>query len=183
MTRFARAKWIWVENNSIPDTYGEFYDDFIWNEGVVNCLLSCDSDYTLFVNGTFVASNQYGDYEWYKVYDTIDITKYLQKGKNAIAVLVWHFGMDSQRYLKADAGLIFEVQANDKVLLASSENTRARYSKAYKHSLQKLITSQLGFSFCYDATQEDAWTISGDGFHAAVTVDKKCTFVKRPIKN
>jgi len=182
MTRFARAKWIWVENNSIPDTYGEFYDDFIWNEGVVNCLLSCDSDYTLFVNGTFVASNQYGDYEWYKVYDTIDITKYLQKGKNAIAVLVWHFGMDSQRYLKADAGLIFEVQANDKVLLASSENTRARYSKAYKHSLQKLITSQLGFSFCYDATQEDAWTISGDGFHAAVTVDKKCTFVKRPIK-
>ncbi len=182
MKSFTRAKWIWVENKSIPDTYGEFYDEFIWNEGDVKCSLSCDSDYTLFVNGIFVASNQYGDYEWYKVYDTIDITKYLQKGKNAIAVLVWHFGVDSQRYLKASAGLIFEVQANDEVLLASSENTRARYSKAYKHSLQKSITRQLGFSFCYDATQEDAWTISGDGFHAAVIVDKKCSFVKRPIK-
>ena len=93
----------------------------------------------------------------------IDITKYLRQGKNTIAVLVWHFGVDSQRCMKVQAGLIFEVENDGKVLLASGENTRARYSKTYKQGLQKSITPQLGFSFYYDATTEDNWTISGNG--------------------
>ncbi len=161
------AKWIWVENDSKPDTYGEFYDEFTWNEGDVSCLLSCDGDYTLFVNGVYVASNQYGDYEWYKSYDVVDVTKYLKKGKNAVAILVWHFGTDTQRYIKASAGLIFELQSQGKVLLASGRGTRARYSKAYKQGLQKSITHQMGYSFFYDATQEDDWKVSENGFHSA----------------
>ena len=95
MGNFKLAKWIWVENDCKPDTYGEFYDEFQWEKGDVNCLLSCDGDYQLYINGQCVASNQYGDYEWYKSYDSIDITPYLKKGKNSIAVLVWHFGTDS----------------------------------------------------------------------------------------
>ena len=138
-----------MEKDSQPDTYGEFFDEFTWEEGDVHCLLSCDGDYTLYINGQYVASNQYGDYEWYKSYDSIDITHFLKKGKNSIAVLVWHFGTDSQRYIKAQAGLIFELQSNGKVLLASGENTLARYSKTYKQGVQKLVTRQLDFSFAY----------------------------------
>lgn len=182
MGKFKLAKWIWIEKESKPDTYGEFYDEFQWEEGVVNCLLSCDGDYTLFINGEYVASNQYGDYEWYKSYDKVDITPYLKKGKNSIAVLVWHFGTDSQRYKKAKAGLIFELQSNSKVLLASDENTLARYSKAYKQGVQKLVTRQLGFSFAYDATKEDGWKTTGEGLQPAVLVEKNCSFVERPIK-
>ena len=118
---FTFARWIWVENESKIDTFGEFYDELIWTEGQADCLISCDGDYTLFVNGQYVASNQYGDFEWYKSYDKIDITSYLKEGKNSVAVLVWHFGWDSQRYLKARAGLIFEVKVQGEVLLASGE--------------------------------------------------------------
>ena len=182
MQIFKLAKWIWVEMNSLPDTYGEFYDEFVWEEGNVNCLLSCDGDYTLYINGKYAASNQYGDYEWYKSYDKIDVTSYLKKGKNSIAILVWHFGTDSQRYIKAQAGLIFELQSNDKVVLASGEHTRARYSAAYKQDAKKLVTRQLGFSFAYDATKEDAWKTTGKGFQSAVLVEKNCSFVERPIK-
>ena len=182
ITMLSESKWIWVDEKSAPDTYGEFYDEFQWEEGVINCLLSCDGDYTLFINGEYVASNQYGDYEWYKSYDKIDITPYLKKGKNSIAVLVWHFGTDSQRYIKAKAGLIFELQSNGKVLLASDENTLARYSKAYKQGVQKLVTRQLGFSFAYDATQEDDWKTTGTGLYPAVLVDKNCSLVERPTK-
>lgn len=182
ITMLSESKWIWVDEKSAPDTYGEFYDEFQWEEGVINCLLSCDGDYTLFINGEYVASNQYGDYEWYKSYDKIDITPYLKKGKNSIAVLVWHFGTDSQRYIKAKAGLIFELQSNGKVLLASDENTLARYSKAYKQGVQKLVTQQLGFSFAYDATQEDDWKTTGTGLYPAVLVDKNCSLVERPTK-
>lgn len=176
------VKWIWVEKESKPDTYGEFYDEFIWGEDEINCLLSCDGDYTLYINGQYVASNQYGDFEWYKSYDNIDITPFLKKGKNSIAVLVWHFGTDSQRYIKAKAGLIFELQSNGKVLLASDENTLARYSKAYKQGAKKLVTRQLGFSFAYDATQEDAWKTTGKGLQSATLVEKNCSFIERPIK-
>jgi hypothetical protein len=179
---FSKAKWIWVKNESKPDTYGEFYDEFVWGEGEINCLLSCDGDYTLYINGKYVASNQYGDYEWYKSYDNIDITPFLKKGKNSIAILVWHFGTDSQRYIKAQAGLMFELQSNGEALLASGENTRARYSAVYKQGTRTLVTRQLGFSFAYDATKEDDWKITGKGFHSAVLVEKNCSFVERPIR-
>lgn len=177
---FQTAKWIWVEKTSKPDTFGEFYDEFIWEEGGVKCLLSCDGDYTLFVNGRYVASNQYGDFEWYKAYDTVDITPYLRKGNNAVAVLVWHFGADTQRSMWAQAGLIFEVQAGANVLMASGETTRARYSKAYLQGRQKQVTRQLGVSFAYDATQEDEWLTTGEGFVSAVTVEKNCNLLPRP---
>lgn len=180
--KFTTARWIWVEKDSKPDTYGEFYDEFLWEGEETDCLLSCDGDYTLFINGNYVASNQYGDYEWYKSYDTVNITRYLKKGKNSIAVLVWHFGRDSQRYIHANAGLIFEVKSQGRVLLASGENTRARYSKTYKQGLQKLVTRQLGFSFAYDAMQEDMWTVSGNGFSLATAVEKNCTFIPRPVQ-
>ena len=182
MEIFKQAKWIWVDEKSAPDTYSEFYDEFVWDGGNVNCLLSCDGDYTLYINGQYVASNQYGDYEWYKSYDSIDITPFLMKGKNSIAVLVWHFGTDSQRYIKAKAGLIFELQSNGEVVFACGENTRTRYSKAYKQGAQKLVTRQLGFSFAYDATQEDDWKITGKGLQSAVLVDKNCSFIERPIE-
>lgn len=179
---FTKGCWIWVDKASETDSYGEFYDEFIWQKGKTECLLSCDGDYTLFVNGQYVASNQYGDFEWYKSYDQVDITSYLKEGKNSVAVLVWHFGWDSQRYLKACAGLIFEVKVQGEVLLASGERTRARYSKTYRHGMKKLVTRQLGFSFAYDATQEDNWMTTGEGFTPAVIVKKNCVFVERPAK-
>lgn len=30
---FKTAKWIWVEKESKPDTYGEFFDMFFWENG------------------------------------------------------------------------------------------------------------------------------------------------------
>lgn len=179
---FVKACWIWVNKDGTPDVYGEFYNEFIWEEDDVDCLLSCDGDYTLYINGQYVASNQYGDYEWYKSYDRIDITPYLKKGKNSIAALVWYFGADSQRYIKAQAGLIFELQSNGEVVLASGENTQARYSVAYKQGVQKLVTRQLGFSFAYDATKEDDWKTTGNGFQKAVLINKDYSFIERPIQ-
>ena len=177
---FEGARWIWVEQNGKPDTFGEFYDEFLWEEGKVNCLLSCDGDYTLFINGEYVSSNQYGDFEWYKSYDTVDITPYLKKGKNSFAVLVWYFGIDTQRSIKAQAGLIFEVKMGGKTLLVSGENTKARYSKAYRQGMQKKVTRQLGVSFAYDATKEDGWLLNGQDCNFAVLVEKNCNFIPRP---
>ena len=179
--QFCNAKWIWVDNNFSPDSYGEFYSEFNWNGGDVNCLLSCDSDYTLFINGKYAYSNQYGDFEWYKSVDSLNIAPFLKKGKNSIAIVVWYFGINTQRYLKANPGLIFEIFEDNESLVASCEKTLSRYSTTYKNGAQKIITCQLGFSFCFNATKEDGWHVSGNGFTPSVLVDKNCNFVLRPI--
>ena len=67
-------------------------------------------------------------------------------------------------------------------MLASGENTQARYRVAYKQGVQKLVTRQLGFSFAYDATKEDDWKTTGNGFQKAVLINKDYSFIERPIQ-
>lgn len=135
MQVFEGAKWIWLHNEKSRDEYGEFFAVFNSEKENAVCRISCDGDYTLFINGSAAGSNQYGDFEHYKIYDEIDISRYLQKGKNAIAILVWHYGDDFQRYKTAQAGLIFEICRNEQVLLASDERVHCRQSRAYKSGL------------------------------------------------
>ena len=183
MKVFEFSEWIWIKKECSVDEYGEFFVTFDATKNPTNFRISCDGDYTLFVNGKYVASNQYGDYEHYKIYDEIDITRYLNDGKNTFAVLVWHFGEDSQRYISSRAGVIFEIAQGEEILVRSDETVLCRKSKAYLNGYGKKITTQLGLSFLYDATREDGW-INGElqGFGPAVCVEKKCAFYSRPIK-
>ena len=108
---FSQSQWIWCECEPQADSYAEFCEKITLNKrGKTVCRLSCDSDYALYVNGTFVASNQYADFEYYKIYDEIDITDYLNDGDNILAFEVWYFGVDSQKYVAAKAGLIYEIE-------------------------------------------------------------------------
>lgn len=179
---FEHAHFIWPAGLSGEDSYAEFLTSFEAPEEKAVCRISCDGDYTLFLNGEAVGCNQYGDFEYYKIYDDIDLSPYLKKGKNTLGVLVWHFGSPNQRYRPAAPGLIFEVRAGRRILTFSDDSTPARQSRAYASGRKKKITSQLGYSFYYDAGKEDSW-LSGkaDGFAPAVKVSKNCVFYPRPI--
>ena len=177
---FKKAKWIWLSKNAQVNEYAEFFQKFHWSKGKALCRLSCDSDYTLFVNGKFVSSNQYGDFEHYKSVDEIDITPYLQEGENALGILVWHWGIHLSRYYLAQAGLIFEITQEHDCLTYSDENTLCRQSLAYKSGYEKTISPQLGFSFFYDSNLEDDWALTGKGCQKAQLIEKNCTFVCRP---
>ena len=174
---FKSSKWIWISKCDGVDEYGEFSCRFDARKVGTVCRVSCDGDYTLLINGAYVASNQYGDYEHYKIFDEIDISGYLREGANDLFLLVWHFGADSQRYQKAKAGVIFEIEQAGKILLASDERILCRQSPTYVSGNCKPITSQLGFSFFYDATREN----EGE-WQAAVAVDKDCCLYLRPTK-
>ena len=178
---FENSKWIWIEKTSDKNTYGEFFSTFKATNGAkIN--ISCDGDYTLFVNGKYVASNQYGDYEHYKIYDTLDISEYLNDGENKIAILVWHFGEGNSRYILSTPGLIFEIYDQNGLILSSDENVLSRKSRTYKSGEIARISPQLGFGFEYDSTNEDGFPNSlGDGFSKSQLIDKKCEFYSRPF--
>lgn len=182
MNGFKEGKWIWTSEDHGENTHIEFIDSFVCNEVKKTVFrISCDSDYTLYINGRFVESNQYGGYEHFKIYDELDVTEYIRAGKNTLAIKVWYFGRESSRYSPAAAGLVFEVECGCDICASSGTSTICRKSRAYAEGMDKIVTSQLGFSFRYDATKEDDWVNgNGEGFVSAVCVDKNCDMFPRP---
>lgn len=185
MKVFETAKWIWdVPNTQNKDEYVEFFKRIELNTGKKTVMrISCDGDYTLFINGKYVESNQYGDFEHYKIYDELDISEFIKDGENDFAVLVWHSGYNSSRYIVGVPGLIYEVLQGGKVCAVSDTDTLCRKSLAYKNGYEKIITYQLGYSFLYDATKEDDWTRGdGENFVPSAIQNKSTVFYARPNK-
>ncbi len=176
MSAFKTAKWIWYTSEAVPDSYGDFKDSFNYSGENAVCNISVDGDYELYINGEFVASNQYGDFEHYKIYDAIDISDFLKHGENEIYILVWHLGINSSRYRFAPAGLLYEILLDGVPVAASNTDTAARKNPNYRSNYGKMITGQLGQSFLYDASAPETC------YGSSVIVEKHCNMYVRPIK-
>ena len=177
---FSKSKWIWLAEGETEDQYVEFTDTVVYDgSSKVSIALSVDSNYTLYVNGNLVDAGQYADFEHYKIYDTVELTPFLQAGENRLLILAYHSGYkNGSRYQYGKAGLIFEVQNEQGELLSySSPSTLSRPSPAYVSGRCVLVTSQLGYTFLYDANKEN----EGD-FVPSATVEKPYALFPRPIK-
>ncbi len=182
MSIFNKAKWIWFSADESNDEYGDFFNTLKYVDGNALLRISCDGDYTLYINGVYAASNQYGDFEHYKIYDEIDISSFLKLGENTLSVTVWHHGTSTSRYAYGRAGVIFEVISGGELILSSGEGTLARKNPAYSSGRCKLITAQLGYGFAYDANYDDGALFTGEGFVRAVEINKQCVLYPRPNK-
>ena len=127
----------------------------------------------VYLNGKLCAFGQYADFPYDKVYDTVDITDLCKRGINKLAVIVWYYGIDTiLGYYPGKAALCYTVTNGEYALAKSSEETLSRISTAYISHRQKILTSQLGYSYKYDMTAEDEWK-NGElvGFAKSVTVE------------
>ena len=129
---FENSSWIWASSCPERDEYAEFKEDFIFEGNDLNLRISADSDYAVYVNGVYVTSGQYGDFEYWKIADEIALTPFCKRGSNTLAVVVWYWGeKDLSVYRPGKAGVIYELfGAADKVLLSSGQQTRSRISLA-----------------------------------------------------
>ena len=172
---FEKAKWIWIFDGNGADQYAEFFDTVTYSGDAI-LKISCDSDYAVFLNGKYVASGQYGDFEHYKIYDEIDLSEMLTEGDNALKILAYHTGAATSRYRPAKAGLLYEVTAGDTVIAYSREGVPSRKSPNYRSGLCRFLSVQLGFTFEYDSTAEET------NLTPSVEVEKYCRLLPRPIK-
>lgn len=151
--RLPQTKRIWLNAEKQVNSYAEFKAAFFGHASAPLTLnIACDSVYAAFVNGQLVAFSGCGDYPWYKLYDSIEIPQ--TSGENELVIQVWYFGEDSQTYLNAEPGLMFELLQGENVLLHSSKAVFSRRMTQYQSDVSR-ITSQLGFSFRYDSTVEN----------------------------
>lgn len=203
-------KWIWAENEH-PNQYVEFVREFaVPDPGKASepvdspvqgkaperddrardaetpeyrMRISADTEYVVWLNGSFVANGQYGDFPYYKVYDEIDVTGFIRKGTNRLAVLAWHMGMDTLMHYKKRAGIWFEVlDCEGNKLVQSGPDTGCRISRAYRQDISYKITSQLGYAWGYDCGREDNWKeAEAEGFAPAVQWEDSERLYPRPV--
>lgn len=179
---FEKSSVIWYGKEFSENSYGEFKTNIVYNGGKLSVRLSVCGDYVLFVNGKYVASNQYGDFDHYKIYDDIDITSEAISGNNTICFLVWYFGKTGMRYFTETPGLIYEVLCDGEIVDASSEATLSRQSRAYKTGFERMLSSQLGYSFLYNSNLEDNWLTEDTGdFSKSYFTKKTYNYFARPI--
>ena len=158
MEIFEKAKWIWAKEGAKPDEYAEFIDEIYFSGKKAELCISSDSNYTVYINGTLAAFGQYVDFPYKKVYDRIDVSRYIRHGKNVIAIRVWYYGIDTtSTYYPGKAALLYSLFADGVLVSHSSENTLSRIAPTFVHHKAKSITPQLGLTFEYDAKKADAW--------------------------
>lgn len=149
------ATKIWNEDPHGVDMYLDFKDTFsVTEQGKVTLRLSCDSIFTVALNGEQVGFGSCLNFPDRKEYCSFDLTKSV-KSQNELQVTVWHQGIDSQTYVNDDAYLAFEIVQNGKSLLTSGENTQCRVNNHFRQGYAKTITEQMGLSFYYDTTAEE----------------------------
>lgn len=177
------AKWIWLKEEQSVDSHAQFFVPLSFSGENTEIRLSANSDYTLYVNGAFVSCNQYRDFPYYKVYDSIDITKYLTKGNNVIAIEVWFYGAPNFSYYSANAGLWYELYKDGKKIGESNENTLSRLNPAYQNGLKRKISPQIGWTYHFIAPNEDTWkTELCEGFEKSSLVEGIFQPIPRPIE-
>ncbi len=150
--------------------------------------ISADDYYKLYINGTFVTQGPAPSYNFCYYYNEIDISKYLQKGENTIAVHSYYQGLINRVWVSGDLRhmLICEISNADDIILATDDTWKTAI-----HSGFYICGENLGYdtAFCegYDAncTEANFEQINYDDSNWQTTCYKQnCyyKFVKQPTK-
>jgi len=130
------AQWIGPEDGGAENLWLSYRKNFDLSDkpDSAPAQIAVDSKYWLWVNGKMAVREgglKRGPTPQDSYYDQLDLAKYLRKGNNTIAVLVWHFGKDGFAHNDSGkAGLIFEMTAGQTKVL-SDDSWRVLEHPAY----------------------------------------------------
>jgi len=158
-----RGRWIFPARpegsiNQIVDFLHSFTSDD--PEDNAELLISADTDFVVWLNGSLVGHGQYSDYPDQKTYERLPLGEALRMGPNTLAVTVFYNGRDSSVYRRGKAGLLFEVRGS-KLLAASGTATLCRPDPCYHSGPIATVSRQLFYTFGYDARGDDGFNIDG----------------------
>lgn len=162
-----QARWIWSGGAASPrNEWRCFRKTFLYDgTGVpVSLKLTADSRYVLYVNGVRLGRGPIRSWQSAMAYDEYDLTSVLIPGaRNAIAVLVSHYGVPTFQYLRGRGGLLAQLEtageASQVILATGSQWKTAIYEGM--NPITSRISCQLPFVESFDArVQDDRWTRS-----------------------
>lgn len=170
---FNNAQWIWQQENGTPNSWLSFRKtleiDKIPEKVIAN--IAVDSRFWLWINGEMVVfeggssrgPSQAG--EWNRKekitptntwYEEVDIQKYLKKGKNTIAVLVWYWGRETHKGTYIDSGkggFLFEAIVGE-TKVVSNKSWKVKLHPAYSIDVPDIGNSVVQYPVKYDARKD-----------------------------
>lgn len=180
------AKYIWCDRHGEGrNLHGMFRRSFDLTGKVRKAKLNlfADSVYEIYINGQYVNFGPIRFDPRAPQYDVYDLAPYLREGRNAIAVLVKHFGCVVFRAMPARAGLIawgsVETADGQSVSLASGPAWKAQSSAAYSPFAPKMSFSLEPMEL-FDQSKEPAgWrdaAFDDSGWADATVLEKQNTW-------
>ncbi|MBO7394213.1 MAG: alpha-L-rhamnosidase N-terminal domain-containing protein [Abditibacteriota bacterium] len=124
------AKWIWLNRYPQKNLVLAARGCFTYTSGEASLVIGADTLYQLYVNGVFVGHGPLRSFPENTRLDTYDITEYLRRGKNTIAVQVMYHGCSTFKNIAIRGGLIAEVVCGGKVLCATGKEWKMTRNEA-----------------------------------------------------
>ena len=154
---FGDACWLWpAELGVATNTVVEFRQTFAADKASsAKLAIAADTVYHVELNGRAVYWGRFPDVPPQRFYDVLPLGD-VRPGENELKVSVYAQGADSFQTLPGDHGVMFAVAGAGVVNAASGTNTAWRLSAGDRREGVPLATSQLGFSFEYDASRPAA---------------------------
>ena len=137
---FAGSKWISVsEALFAPNQWICFRKSFDLKEIAPSSKLyiAVDSKYWLWINGkpvVFEGGLKRGPNPLDTYYDPVDITSFLKKGENTIAILMWYWGRDGYCHKNSGKPGLLAVLATGKTSIGSDQTWKVNIHPAYGES-------------------------------------------------
>ena len=182
---FLKAQPIWLTPQYQPDEYLQAVETITLDQLPETALLriACDSEYTVYINGSLAAFGQYANYPFRRFYDEVDVLPFLRTGVNEIRVDSWHYGIDSSTHRSSVAFLQYEIDREGSILLSSGPHTQVRPLPGYVPHLAHRITGQLGLTYRFDFTDTAAALQNAAVMDIGDTVWKKRPVEKLVLKD
>jgi len=151
-------EWIWPAVKKQVNQYVQFHHAFPLDAVDLDARLriSCEGNFTAYINGEFVVTGQFGDYPDRPTFSEVRVGEFLQEGKNVLSVVGYHFGIEHFSHISSDPALAYCLCCGTEVV-ASGRETRWRLHGGYRSGEMAQITTQMGFVFEYDAQKIDGW--------------------------
>jgi len=107
--------------------------------------ITADDYYKLYINGEFVCQGPSPAYPWNYNFNRVDISPFIRKGENIIAVHVYYQGHITRTWPSADnrQGMIADFYCNEKFIFGTDESWRYSVSKEFSGDLVGYQTSYL----------------------------------------
>ena len=157
------GKYIWNDETE-NDTWTYFRKKLnIENENFGNVVaqIAVDSKYWLYINGEMVireGAEKRGQTENSIYYDEIDLTQYLKKGENTIAILAWYWGDTSYSYNPSGKpGMLFQAKVGDGYII-SDETWKVSHALGFENDYNIPNYRLAEYNIYYDANKtEENW--------------------------
>ena len=139
------TKWIWLsDQRSYVNHWVGFRQTVeLDNTSSAQFIIAADTSYQLWINEELVDDAYFSELPEDRYYNQIDVTAYLRKGNNCIAVLGYHQGVNTSRYVAGKPGVLFQLRCGNTIVLQSDSTTKARTSKGYLSGPVDHVTVQL----------------------------------------